>query len=344
MNPSLDTSSFADTRPDYLVSVVLADAADATRYREVLQPLSERLEQAFQFWEVVIAIPEAGVDETSNLSAALRGIPNIRILRLSAAGNFYRRRLAGVTEAIGDIVILSTLDEISRVNVSQLASDIYRSNEAVALVGPRQGWGVTTLLMRALGSFGGYRIDQRDTLTIGFPRSVVENVLPRSDAEILLRFEPLSGMLTFRRMPLPDANLSSCRHWRDWRRRVALVGDMMISASPRILRAVAFVAFLAASIAIAYGIYAVLIWLFRDNVAAGWLTTSLLQALTIFLLGTSISAISMGLVRVIDALSNEGRYSIVDEINTVDLIGNIKATNVDFVVDEIAATEKTERT
>lgn len=36
MNPSLDKSSFADTRPDYLVSVVLADAADATRYREVL--------------------------------------------------------------------------------------------------------------------------------------------------------------------------------------------------------------------------------------------------------------------------------------------------------------------
>lgn len=38
-------------------------------------------------------------------------------------------------------------------------------------------------------------------------------------------------------------------------------------------QAVAFVAFLAASIAIAYGVYAVLIWLFRDNVAAGWLTT-----------------------------------------------------------------------
>ncbi len=321
----------SNPRQDFLISVVLADHAEGARYRDALCTLVQRLEDAFQFWEVVIAIPETGAEETSVFKASLKGIPNLRILRLSAAGSFYRRRLAGVTEAIGDVVVLSALDEVTHIDIAALARDIYASSETVVCTGQQGNWGrPSSVLERSLSWLSGYRVDLRELLTIGFPRAMLENILQRPDAEILLRFEPLSGIFTFRRYPVAEGQKPGRRDWRDSRRRAALIGDMMINASPRTLKGLAFIAVLVACIAACYGLYAILVWLFKADIAAGWLTTSLLQSLTTFLLGISIAALSTGLVRMFELLSNEGRYAIVDEINTVDLIGNIQPANVEM--------------
>jgi hypothetical protein len=320
---------------DFLVSIVLADAAEVAPYREVLLPLSQRLASAFQFWEIVIAIPEAGEIETSAFVSALKGIPNLRILQVSEAGSFYRRRLAGVTEAIGDVVLLSTLDEIELVDLASLSCDIYLSNSIFILTREQSSSVASAAFADLLASLSGYRVNTRDSLTIGFPRTALEHTLSRPDAEILLRFEPLSGVLKFNRLPLPGKQ--PARRWQDWRRRLALVGAMMTSAGPRILRMIALVAFFVACIALLYASYAVLVWLFKPDVAPGWLTSSLIQSLTSFLLGISVSAICMGLVRVLDLLLDLERYAIVDEINTVDLIGRIKSTNVELIVDTSSA-------
>ncbi|WP_322996502.1 hypothetical protein [Castellaniella sp.] len=318
-------------RQDFLISIVLADAADGTRYRDVLRHLVPRLDAAFQFWEVVVAIPEASREETAVFTHALKGLTNLRILRLSAAGSFYRRRLAGVTEAIGDVVILSALDEVINIDIPMLAQNIYAGGEAIVCTGQQSNWSrPSSVVEHSIGWLSGYRVDLREMLTIGFPRAMLENMLQRPDAEILLRFEPLSGIFTFQRYPVVEGHTPTRRNWRDSRRRVALMGDMMINASPRTLRGLAFLSTCVAGIAVLYGIYAMFIWLLKADVAAGWLTTSLLQSLTTFLLGISIAAISTGLVRIFEMLSNEGRYAIVDEINTVDLIGNIQSTNVEL--------------
>ncbi|TKT82504.1 hypothetical protein [Aquamicrobium sp. LC103] len=326
----------SEAAPDFLVSVVLAGDVDGAHYREILQELARRLGRAFQFWEILLAVPEAGAEETSTLVASLKGIANLRILRVSAAGSFYRRRLAGATEAIGEVVLLSTFDEIDTIDVARLARDVYLSNGIFALTRQQGGTRVLAPFAAALGTLSGYRVDHRDALTIGFPRSALENILARPDAEILLRFEPLSGIFTFNRVPLVGGKEPPRRRWNDWRHRIGLVGDMMVSASPRILRIVAFVSLSVAGIAVFYAFYAALVWLLKADVAPGWLTTSLLQSLTVLFLGISISAISVGLVRMFDLLSNEGRYAIVDEVISVDLIGSIKTMNVDFVAGDPA--------
>jgi len=79
-------------KSDFLVSLVLADAAEGKRYREVLIDLSARLDGAFQFWEIVVAVPETNPEASANFASTLRGLKNVRILRIST-GNFYRRRL-----------------------------------------------------------------------------------------------------------------------------------------------------------------------------------------------------------------------------------------------------------
>lgn len=316
-------------KSDFLVSLVLADAAEGERYREVLIDLSARLDGAFQFWEIVVAVPETNPEASANFASTLRGLKNVRILRIST-GNFYRRRLAGATEAIGDVVVLSSLYEIGVVDLAQLANDVYLKNEATTLVRRATGRH-SSLFGSVLGALTGYRVVEHDTYTVGFPRSVLENILLRPDAEILLRFDPVSAMFAYKRVAAPPAlSRPSPQHRRNWRRRLSLAGDMIVSASPRILRGIAFTALISAIVALAYGGYAIIVRVFRP-VVEGWLTTSLLQSLTAFLLGISIAAISLGIVRVIDVLSNVERYAIVDEINNVDLVGSIEPTNVEVI-------------
>lgn len=310
----------------FLLSIVLADEDTATRYREVLLPLTHFLEGNFQFWEVVIAISETDERKAQEFRSSLQGIENIRILRVNGTATFYRRRLAGTAEAIGDVVLISTLDELPTLDISGIVDSSYSGGRIH--VPTYNDERTSTFISTLIGSATGYRVNHA-SLTIGLPRERLETILARPDAEILLRFEPTSGVIEFERYPVLQ-KLPSKRSWRDSKRRFILLGAMITGASPGILRLTAIVAFSVATIAILYGFYAVAAYLLLPDVAPGWLTTSLLQALTATLLGVSISGLSMGLVRVIELLSPSEKYAISSEESTLNLTDRIESINVEF--------------
>ncbi len=313
-------------RGDFLVSVAVVGLAWTEEQIASLRALARELGERYQFWELVVVAPITEVVAPALLKD-LMGIANIRVLRVDEVDNFYRLRLAAASEAIGDVVLLTSGDELPLMDLPALADKVYETNEVVVMARERQGLLVETFL-GALGYLIGYRIDPRDTLTAGFPRTWLSLVLARPDADLLLRFERRTGANQFHREPMPD-RARVPRALRSMARRFRLLADLLASAAPRVLRSVAALSFAVAIFAAVYGVYAIAVWVLKENVAPGWLTTSMLQVVIVGFLGITVSAISIGIVKLLDRIEGILRYTIVDELNNVDFFSDVKGLNVE---------------
>ncbi|TCT06183.1 hypothetical protein [Aquabacter spiritensis] len=314
-------------RGDYLVSVGVVVLALSAPQIEALRVLAGQLAARYQFWEMVVVAP-IGEEAAPALLGDLARIPNVRVLRVEAVDNFYRMRLAAASEAIGDVVLLTSLDELPLMNLPDLADRVYESDEVIVMVRGHQG-ALTHAFLGAIGRVIGYRIDPRDTLTAGFPRAWLSLTLPRPDADLLLRFERRTGTGRFRRAPVPPG-VRVPRAPNSLGRRFRLLADLMTSAAPRVLRSVAALSLAVAVFAVVYGAYAVIVWMVKDDIAPGWLTTSALQAIIVGFLGITVAAISIGLVKLLDRIEGMLRYTIVDEVTNVDFFSKVTDLNVEI--------------
>ncbi|WP_127090648.1 hypothetical protein [Aquabacter cavernae] len=313
-------------RGDFLLSLAVVGLTWTPDQVAALARIATRLARRYQFWEIVVV---ASIEEevSSALAAQLGAIPNMRLLRVDEVDNFYRLRLAAASEAIGDVVVITTGSEMELMDLPALADKVWGGDEAIVMIRERQGI-LVSVFFGILGSLINYRIDPRDTLTAGFPRTWLSRVLARPDADLLLRFERRTGGGHFRRETVPGG-VQVPRALRSVGRRFRLLADLLASAAPRVLRTVSAFSFAVALFAVVYGVYAVLIWLLKDNVQPGWLTTSLVQVVIVGFLGVTVAGISIGIVKLLDRIEGMLRYTIVDELNTVDFFSKVTDLNVE---------------
>lgn len=314
-------------RTDFLVSVAVVGVSWRSEDFSALEELAQKLRSRFQFWELIAVIP-VSYDLSGDTLDTLRWIQNIRILRVDNVDNFYRLRLVAASEAIGDVVVLTTTDELPSMDLPELAREAYDDNAVVIMTRKTAGL-VQKLFFSAMGRLTGYRIESNDTLTAGFPRTWLSPVLGRPQAEILLRFETRTTKARHRRMPVPQGRRVP-RRIGESGRRIRLLMDLVSSAAPRILQAIAVLSLFVTVLAVVYGIYATLIWLFKDNVVEGWLTTSLIQVMIASFLGISLAAIAMGIVKIFDRLDESLHHTIIDEQSNVDFFSEVKDLNIEM--------------
>lgn len=314
-------------RGDFLLSLAVVGLSWTPEQVAALDRVAGRLARRYQFWEiVVVASIEEDVDPA--LVSALCGIANMRLLRVDDVDNFYRLRLAAASEAIGDVVVITTGPEMELMDLPALADKVWEQDQAIVMIRERQGL-LVSVFFAVLGYLINYRIDPRDTLTAGFPRTWLSLVLARPDADLLLRFERRTGAGHFRRETIPGG-VQVPRALRSVGRRFRLLADLLASAAPRVLRTVSALSFAVSVFAVIYGIYAVLIWLLKENVQPGWLTTSLVQVVIVGFLGVTVAGISIGIVKLLDRIEGMLRYTIVDELNTVDFFSKVTDLNVEM--------------
>ncbi len=314
---------------DFLLSVALVCARDDAAAVAAVDALAELVSSHFRFWELVVVLPfprDGAVPAGSPLTATLARYQNIRLLRTLDVGNFYRLRLAAVAESIGDVVLLTSVEEYAAMDLVGLANRVYQTDQAIVV--SRPGGHMASAPLSLASMLSGYRINARDTQTAGYPRGWLSLVLARPDAELLLRFESLSGRFAaLRREPAPRRVPARRRHHM---RRLRLIGELMANSAPRVLRGLSVLAFLVTVMAAVYTLYVLGVWAAKEHLAEGWLTTNLVQSLTAGFLGIAVAAISMGIVKVFERLEGELRYTIVDEINNVDLFRDIQDLNVEM--------------
>lgn len=325
MAPALPVPERAP-RGDFLLSLAVVGLEWTPEQIAGLNRIAGRLARRYQFWEIVV-VASIEEDVPAALVAQLGEIPNMRLLRVDEVDNFYRLRLAAASEAIGDVVVITTGSEMELMDLPALADKVWEGDAAIVMIRERQGI-LVSVFFAVLGSLINYRIDPRDTLTAGFPRTWLSLILARPDADLLLRFERRTGGGHFRRETVPGG-VQVPRALRSVGRRFRLLADLLASAAPRVLRTVSAFSFAVALFAVVYGIYAVLVWLLKENVQPGWLTTSLVQVVIVGFLGVTVAGISIGIVKLLDRIEGLLRYTIVDELNTVDFFSKVTDLNVE---------------
>ena len=311
--------TLAEPRDNLLVSVGIADPEMSESTLGILTALAVQLAAHFRYWELLIV---TDVDKAGSYDAALETIANIRLLKVRHGTSFYRRRVAIAGEAIGDVVVISTLDDIPQLPIVGMIEAAEQSGGLV--VGRRRSAVLLNAPFRALGVSAGFRVDASDMLTTAYARTVLNKLLNHPDPQLALRFPPIDDSITVLNQPCLGGGAHRRRSpLQNARRRLGLLQKLLVGSAPRVLGVVASLAFLVAFAAIAFVVYAVVVWLTLETVQPGWLTTSLALGMTAFFLACAIFGLSIGMQKLIDLLSADLADDVVDEITSVDLFREV---------------------
>lgn len=305
-----------ERRSDILVSVCFTELPVGDPELAGIERLVERLNRRFRYWEILVA---AYADLSEGDAQRLWKVPNLRLLRLRRGSSFYRRRAAVAYEAIGDVVVLASIDELPFLDLVVMIETAEAA--ATIVTGHRPSSSLVNPLLAALGRSAGFRVDARYMLTAAFPRTVLNQLLAHPDRQLALRFPPsdIGAPLLYPARAGTDGPQSL----RGVGRRLALLQRLLVSSAPRVLTFVGLFSLLVTVSALAFAIYVVAVWLILRSIQPGWFTTSLALSLTTVFLGTAIFGISIGLQKTIEQLSPDAVGDIIDETGSSDLFGQV---------------------
>ena len=257
--------------PEYLVSFCLAQEGDVARELDAIAALAATCDENLQYWEIVYVAAEF---HRSAIEAAIdkfAAIKCLRIVLVRDAVNYYRRRKIAASEAIGDVVVLTSFNEMARADLLAFAEEAMASNRIV--IGHRaKQVGFQSISYSLIGLISRHRADGRDLKTIALPRNHLVAILNRSSAPIDLRFEPKRGVVSYLRKELPLTNAGG---EAGLLQRLELLAEIIATSAPRFLVMFAVASAIVSAFATIYGFYAVAVILLRNDVAPGWFSTAI---------------------------------------------------------------------
>ena len=300
---------------DVLISVTIPDYYISDQNVRLVIDLADQLDKEYKFWEVLIVAESSGNEEYSNI---LCNVGNVRIVQVKQYTDFYLKRSIGAMEAIGDIVVLTSISEIGYVNIIEL---INRVNETASLVMIESSKRyLFDPILKLIGRIAGFRVSLKYWLTSAYPRSIIGQLVRQSQSHIGLRFPPTH-------LEKPESIISSSKYKRTHRslfRRINLVQDLLFSAAPRLLSYIGSLCIIVLLCSIFYSLYAVVFWALFETVQEGWLTTSLVQTLGLGFISIALFALSAGLKQLISSDSINLYDHIVGETSSMEIYQKIK--------------------
>jgi hypothetical protein len=300
---------------DVLISVSIPDYYISDHNVGLVIDLADQLDQEYKFWEVLIVAESSGNDEYSNI---LSNVGNVRILQVNQYTDFYLKRSIGAMEAIGDIVVLTSISEMGSVNIVELINRVRETDSLVMVEGSKRY--IFDLVLKLIGRVAGFRVSLKYLLTSGYPRSIIGQLLRQSHSQVGLRFSPTH-------LGKPETIFSSTSYRRSrggLLRRINLVQDLLFSAAPRLLSYMGSLCIIVLLCSIFYSIYAVVVWALFETVQQGWLTTSLVLSLGLGFTSLALFALCAGLKQLIDTDSVNLSNCIVGETSSVEMYQRIK--------------------
>ncbi|MEO8241901.1 MAG: hypothetical protein ABI832_06275 [bacterium] len=316
-----DTTTPPVRREDILVSVCFGDLGTNPAAFDNLLAFAGLLAARFRFWEIVLVAMAEDIDTHLQL---VNDIPNLRLVKVRHGTEFYRRRAIAASEAIGDVVVLTGVAELALLDVLGMVDRAHAEDKVI--VGRLGSASALDRLIAsplvALGEAAGFDVSIYDMQTIVFPRTLLSQILSHPAKELALRFLP-------RDTGLPRSYITAAKAPREVRslhdlgRRLRLADQLLINVAPGLLRRVTLLSVLIAMLSFFYLIYTISVWFILPRLQPGWLTISVMLSLTGFMLGLTISGLSLGMQFLISRIDPTGFDDVADEVNRIDLFGQV---------------------
>lgn len=316
-------------REDILVSICFSDIPATEAAFATVRKLAQRLDSRFRFREIILVLDDNGHE---NYLPLVEQIADLRLFTIRQGNSYYDRRVIAAEEAIGDVVLIGNFDEIPHIDLLEMLERAAGQNTILLATRSNRHSvrsGLSTPII-ALGRAAGFKVNLNNLQTIALPRPQLNQILSHSDPQLALRFPPSDP-----RLPLSFFSVESNVPFKggldQLRRRVQLLQKLLVYMAPILLMLVTLSSTVLTLLGFGYAIYVVGVWIFIDNLAPGWLTTSAMLSLSATFMGVSILGLSLGLQQVLNHGSKNNLEKIAHEINRIDLFGKVASDlNVDM--------------
>jgi hypothetical protein len=322
-------------REDVLVSLCFSDAPSSDHDVALIVKAAKLICSRFRYWEILVVV-SVNTSSGRYLERCLKEVQNIRVLKVRASSRYFPTRVVAASEAIGDVVILTSFPEAPVVEYIALINIALEHDTVVICT--REGRNVSSPFLNVLWAISGFRISSNYMHTTAFSRTALNQILAHPERDLALRFPPRGEGFPVHELAIKNFH-QIANESHKFRRRMGLAYRLTVNSAPMVLFGVATLSVGVVLVSMLYAIYAVLIWLFAKNVQPGWFTTSLMLSLTATCLGAALLGISMGIQRALEWLAPNPEDTIVDEAVNTNLFVESNDLNVD--VETAPATQRT---
>lgn len=318
-------------REDILISVCFSDLRKDADIFESVRKLANEINAHFAFWEFVLI---CDADDAEDFLLLVHEISNLRLFKVRQGAPHYRKRAVVANEAIGDIVVLISGDELPYLDLLEMVEEADKTDRIV-MAKCSNFFAFEHIInapLIALGRGAGFEVNLRIMQTTIIPRTILNQLLDHPDKELALRFPPRNNNtpIDFLTSEIKKPKTLAPENFG---RRLNLMHTLLINLAPRLLFYVSMLSALASITAVLYFIYTIGAWFILTSLEPGWLTISLMLSASAFFLGGATFGLSLGLQHLLSRIEIEKTDEIVDEVNKIDLFGQVtKELNVEVEV------------
>jgi len=322
------------TKSDIFVSVVAPLRNDADIITDFINDVMIILKDNYTNYELVL-IDDGSTDETvQKIRESLSHHECIRLIRLSRNFGVELAISAGLDSAIGDFVVIMLPNEDppskipEMVTICQTGPGIVtgvRENRPIEPMWSRIGAKVFYWYIKKILELN---IPENSTLFRVLSRQAVNAIIQVRDRYRYIRL--LSNYIGYAQTEFvyTTVNRSSHKKKRGFTQSLNLAIDLIVAISAHPLRIVSIVGLCAGLLNLLYITYVIGIYLFKDQVAEGWVTTNFQSAVMFFFIFVILTVLSEYVGRILEETRHRPLYYVLDEINSSVLIANTERRNV----------------
>lgn len=313
------TVHYATMKPSLFLTVVVVTRNQCAQVLPRLAALHTVLAAALDDHDILL-IDNASDDGTEQLLAtALRegNVPNALLLALAHPLSEAQAVLVGLENALGDVVVVFDLSndppEVLP-GMVQLAAEGADVVYALASESPREGWlmgGASALFHRLYERIHGVNLAREAPALKLLSRRVVNYLLQDDLSETALAHLPAAA--GFRRASVSYSGTAPSRAGLSALGRAERALRLLVASGPKPMRLVSLMCLFGAGINVLYSFYVVLIFLFKADVAPGWVTLSLQQSGMFFLISLVLLLLAEYVLIATRGGRSRLRYALKDE-------------------------------
>ncbi|MCM2505985.1 glucosyl transferase [Aureimonas altamirensis] len=305
--------------------IVVFDEVSAALEGDIKRAAST-LRERHAFFELLL-IGNGDISLTQCLVRSLSfEVPHVRFLQVADAGDFDRAAMHGYHECIGDVVILSSSDEIGAIDLAIVLEKLSSGAELVRLRRKRSSLieRTSSWLVRGLT---GLEVDTRFQRTLGVGRQFLGEMLAYPEELHLFRFTVHGHSRT--RVVIETHTAPSRSDVSLILRRVDLVARLIATSAPRLLRAASIACLVLSALALLSLLYVVGVWLLRNEIAEGWTTMFSFLAGWMFVQSAASAILCLGLSRLLDRQERSRPPRLIKDVTVSDLFSDTSFLNVE---------------
>jgi glycosyltransferase involved in cell wall biosynthesis len=319
---------------DFIVSVATIVNNDTRILEKFIQETSYILLNHFNNYEIVLV--DNGSTDNSNLiiKDLQKKYKNIRLIILSKQYDEEHARTAALDNCIGDYVVLIDLNFDPTHLIPKMVEKALSGYDLV--IGERNDRKDDALVDRlSAGVFykvseklTGYYINPNYSDFVCFSRKMVNSLVQIRDRSRYLKYLKMDVGYKHTTIQFDRINRSNTKKNTDFFNNLGFALEVLVTNSDKLLRWSSLLGFFISFLNLFYMVYIFIIAVSKKDVAAGWISSSLVNSTMFFFLFLILSIISIYISSVLKETKKGSLYYISEETSSSVIYKDVDKKNI----------------